>query len=78
MFNFDELTLDDIETIEQLTGSPIEQIAADSQPKGKTLKVLIWVMKRRTDPNFTYEQAGKLSFKDAVAMFEGEAEEKKD
>jgi hypothetical protein len=35
-------------------------------------------MKRRNDPSFTIEQAGQLSFKDAVAMFEGEPEEKKD
>jgi hypothetical protein len=78
MFNFEELTLDDIELIEQLTGSPIESITAEENPKGKTLKVLIWVMKRKTEPNFTIEQAGLLSFKEAVAMFNSEDQEKKD
>lgn len=79
MFNFDEMTLDDIETIEQLTGSSIELIVADKQPRGKVLKVLIWVMKKKTDPTFTIEQAGKIPFNEAVAMFEaGEDETKKD
>ncbi len=79
MFNFDEMTLDDIETIENLTGTSIELIVADKQPRGKVLKVLIWVMRKKTDPTFTLEQAGKIPFNEAVALFENnEAEEKKD
>jgi hypothetical protein len=79
MFNFDEMTLDDIETIEQLTGTSIDNIVGDKQPRGKVLKVLIWVMKKKTDPNFTMEQAGKIPFSEAVEMFENvEDQEKKD
>ena len=79
MFNIDDMTLDDIETIEQLTGTSIETIVGDKQPRGKVLKVLIWVMRKKTDPNFTMEQAGKIPFNEAIAMFgDGEDQEKKD
>jgi hypothetical protein len=71
MMDFETLTLDEIETIELLTGISIDKIAEDDQPKGKNLKAIIFVMKRRSDPEFTIADAGKLSFKDAIALFDG-------
>lgn len=60
-FDFESLTLDEVETIEMITGSSIDQIMDKGQPKGKALKAIVFIMTRRTDPTFTLEQAGKLT-----------------
>jgi hypothetical protein len=46
------------------------------QAKGKAMKAIIFVMKKRTDPNFTLEQAGALSMTEANALFAGEKDPK--
>lgn len=68
--NFETLTLDEIETIENITGVSIDSLADEGTPKGKNLKAIIYVMKKREDASFTIEQAGKYSFADALALFE--------
>lgn len=68
-FDFESLTLDEVEMIENLTGVAIERIAEDGAPKGKNLKSLIFVMMRRNDPSFTIEQAGKYTLSQATALF---------
>jgi hypothetical protein len=68
-FDFESLTLDEVEMIENLTGVAIERIAEDGAPKGKNLKSLIFVMMRRNDPAFTIEQAGKYTLSQATALF---------
>jgi len=71
--NFETLTLDEIETIENLTGISIDKLGEDSTPKGKNLKAIIYVMKKREDASFTIEQAGKYSLTDALALFDGDS-----
>lgn len=68
-FDFDSLTLDEVETIENLTGVAIERLAEDGAPKGKNLKALIFVMMRRNNPAFTMEDAGKYTLSQATALF---------
>lgn len=68
-FDFESLTLDEVEMIENLTGVAIERIAEDGAPKGKNLKSLIFVMMRRTNPAFTIEEAGKYTLSQATALF---------
>lgn len=68
--NFETLTLDEIETIENLCGISIDKLAEDGTPKGRNLKAIIFVMKRRENPDFQFEDAGKFSFADAMALFE--------
>jgi hypothetical protein len=67
--DFNALTLNEVEQIELLTGRNIDSIMSDDAPRGKTFKVIIWIVQKRTDPNFTLEQAGALSLTDAAAMF---------
>lgn len=74
--NFETLTLDEIETIEAIAGVSIDKIAEEDTPKGRNLKAIIYIMKRREDSNYTLEQAGKLSFTEALKLFE--VEEKKE
>jgi hypothetical protein len=75
-FDFESLTLNEVEQIELITGSSIDQLMDAGQAKGKAMKAIIWIMKKRTDPNFTLEQAGNLSMTEANALFAGENDPK--
>ena len=67
-FDFESLTLNEVETIELFTGASIDQIMSEGQPKGKALKAIIFVIKKREDPNFTIEQAGSFKMSDVNAL----------
>lgn len=71
MISFEDLTLDEIEEIENLLGRGIDEAFADGKPKGRALKVFIFIAKRRENPNFKFEDAGKISQKEAVAIMTG-------
>ena len=75
-FDFESLTLNEVEQIELITGSSIDQLMDAGQPKGKAMKAIIYIMKKRTDPNFTLEQAGNISMTEANGLFAGESDPK--
>jgi hypothetical protein len=74
---FSTLTLDEVETIENLSGTPMDELMGEGKLKGKALKAIIWVAKKRTDPNFKMEDAGKVTFADALELFKGVSEDPK-
>ena len=76
--DFNSMTLNEIELIEQLTSRNIDSIMADDAPRGRAFKAIIFVYKKRTDPNFTFEQAGNFSLEEASALFGGEEEDPKE
>lgn len=59
--NLDALKVREIEEIEDLLGVSIEDAFADGKPRGKALRALAFVAKKRTEPNFTWEDAGELT-----------------
>ena len=65
------LTLDEVETIENLSGTPMDELMNAGKLKGKTLKAIIFVAKRRTEPNFEMKDAGKVTFSEALDLFKG-------
>jgi hypothetical protein len=65
-FDFDDLTVDEVEAIEDALDMPLERAFAPGQRKGKALRVMAWIVKRRTDPDFTLEQAGKMKVTETV------------
>lgn len=75
--DFNSMNLDEVEQIEALTGRGIDSIMADGAPRGRAFKAIIFVMMKRTNPAFTFEDAGKLSMTEAAEMFGGDDEEKK-
>jgi len=75
-FDFESLTLNEVEQIEMITGNSIDQILDAGQAKGKAMKAIIFIMKKRVHPNFTLEQAGSISMTEANALFAGEADPK--
>ena len=74
--DFDTMTLHEIEQIELLTGRSIDSIMDDGAPRGRAFKAIIFVFKKRTDPNFTFEQAGEFSMEQATALFSGDDDPK--
>ena len=75
--DFNSMTLNEIEQIEMLTGRNIDSIMGDDAPRGRAFKAIIFIYKKRTNPNFTFEQAGDLSLEEASALFGGESENPK-
>ena len=55
------LTLDEIETLEQITGKDFGTIFAGGSLSGKALKVIVWILRKRNDPNAKIDDAGKLT-----------------
>jgi hypothetical protein len=67
---FSTLTLDEVETIENLSGQPMDELMGAGKLKGKALKAIIWVARKRTEPNFKMEDAGKVTFAQALDLFQ--------
>jgi hypothetical protein len=68
---FSTLTLDEVETIENLSGQAMDELMGVGKLKGKALKAIIWVAKKRVDPDFKMEDAGKVTFAEALELFQG-------
>lgn len=59
----ESLTVEDIESIEDITGMVIDDLfgGVKEVPKGKLMRAIGFVLQRREDPGFTVEAAGRLS-----------------
>ena len=59
----DKLKIREIEELEEITGLPIDALESDEAPKGKVLRALAYIYKRREDADLTLEMAGELILK---------------
>ena len=57
-----QLTLGEVAKVEDLTG---RQFDDNAQPRGRYLIALVYVLKRRDNPDFTYEDAENLDANEA-------------
>jgi len=69
-FDFESLTISEVETIEMISGLPIDALMDDTALKGKSLKAVVFVIKKREDDKYTIADAGKVSFKDAMELLQ--------
>lgn len=60
-FNPSDLTLGEVAAVEDLSGRSIDSLGEEGSPKGKLLAAIAYVVKRRQDPTFTFNQALGLS-----------------
>ncbi len=60
-FDVDTLTLGEIEQIEQMARQGIGTLTDDSKPRGRMLRAIITVLKRREDPSYKYEQSADVT-----------------
>ena len=71
MINFENMTLGEIEEIENLIGRSIDEAFADGKPKGRTLRVLYYVAMRRENPSYKFEDTEKVSQAEALSVLSG-------
>jgi hypothetical protein len=75
-FDFESLTLEEVELIENLTNSSIDEAFSNGKPKGKALAAFVWVVLKRENPNYKMEDAKKISLKEALGMIKGDDSKK--
>lgn len=75
-FDFDSLTLEEVELIENLTNSSIDEAFDNGKPKGKALAAFVWVVQKRDNPTYKMEDAKKISLKEALEMIKGDDQKK--
>lgn len=66
-----QLTLRELSELESATGVPLSELMEQSQAKG--IAGIAWLVKRRTDPAFTLDQALDLHMGDLEMIVAGEA-----
>ena len=71
MINFEELTLGEIEEIEMLVGRGIDAVFADGEPKGRALRVLYFVAKKRDNPEYKFEETESITQAEALKVLGG-------
>jgi hypothetical protein len=58
--DLNDLTIEEIEIIEDIVDAPFDALSKPGAKKGRFLRALAYVSRRRTDPDFTLEDAGRL------------------
>ncbi len=61
--NIESLTVAEIETIEEIVGESVDTAFGEGKPRGKLLRAIGYVVKKRENPEFTIEDAGNLVVK---------------
>jgi len=70
MMDIDTLTLGDIEDIENYAGLSFSDIGEDKPGVSKLRTALVWVLKRKENPEFTIEEARKITPDELSKIFE--------
>jgi hypothetical protein len=55
-----ELTVGELELLEDRTGRPLSQLFAADAPRGTLLHALAYIKLRRDDPNVSWDEAGDV------------------
>lgn len=58
--DIDSLSIEEIETIEEIIDGPLDELARPGARKGRMMRAMAVVLKRRTNPSFSIEDAGTL------------------
>jgi len=59
VLDVDQLTIGDVEDIEEICGKSFEELNFD-KPSARLLKAIVYVNGRKTNPNFTLEDARQV------------------
>lgn len=76
MIKFDELTLGEIEQVELLLNDSIDSAFNDGKPKGRAIRVLYFVAKKRENPAMKFEDTEKVTQKEALDFLTGDNSKK--
>lgn len=70
--NINDLTLAEIADVERLSGRSIATLGDDDTPRGKMLQALVYVIKRKENANFKFEEAGNIPMGEAMELILGD------
>jgi hypothetical protein len=77
--DYSDLTLGEIETIEELTGKTLDDIIEVKTPRGRLMRALVFVITKRGNPSYTFEETGKLTLEQGLtALGTGEDNDPKE
>lgn len=68
--SMNKLTVGDIAEIEEISNLPFSALGDTQTPKGKLMQAVAFVLKRKDNPAFTLEDAGKLSMDEITHLLE--------
>ena len=66
--NVNELTLGEVEEVENYAGLPLAALADSNAQKGKLMVALAWIIKRKENPSYTIHEAKKLKMEDINSL----------
>lgn len=69
-FDWEDLTMEEIEFLEEYTGTALDEMQSAGSPKGKLLTAIAYIAMKRQDPEFTIEQARQLKIKEATGALD--------
>lgn len=58
----EDFTIEELETVEDLTGRSISDLFPAGRASASGLRAVVFIQKRREDPAFTWDDAGKFKF----------------
>ena len=70
-FDLDKVTVGDIVDIEETVGMPWDDIVDMDSPPTKVLLAMLWIVKRRDNPEFTLEDARNTPLAEVQALTVG-------
>lgn len=70
-----KLTIGDIAAVEELSGQGLAALGDENAPKGKLMAALVFVVKRKSDKNFTFNDAMNMTFNEVQTVLGLDEEE---
>lgn len=62
----DVLTMDEIETLEQITGKEINELFGNGSLSAKATKAMVWLLMKRKNGDVNIAEAGKMTILEAA------------
>lgn len=68
--NLDDLTIGEIEAVEDITGASLSALEDDTTPKGKTIKAIVYIVSRRLGEPKSLEEIAAMPMTEAMTYME--------
>ena len=60
----EDLTLREVDELESILGTGIDTAFSEGSPKAKAIAALVWITKRRDNPELTFDEVLDMNLKD--------------
>ncbi len=72
MIKFEDLTLGEVEEIELLINGDIDSAFKEGKPKARAARAIVYIMKKRENPNFKFEDTAGITQAEAFDLITGD------